>query len=445
MHQVIYAPNAVGRHATALRAAGVTTVIRPCGGLDGSLQTNLSRSEAADIANSEMNLVLLSLSADTGLVLHMAEGLGMAPASAVYFNATALVATEGVAAISALFAKLRKDIARRFRIGVFGTAEVCQTLLALELVDHAWLCHATEDVGHMQFLSQQSWSLWQLTPRIWPGLEVPFSPVLTNPAIRDFGQSALKFRSPYLASFTPESVDPVFAVTARNGASLRSGPGPGFGAVQHLNTGSYLFVKDIENGWVRVDLIGDHLVDGYVLCGDLEPILGDVSLDYPPLATAFDIAQAELAADQCTSDHGTLNPRLYNYNATTGAGGRDPVHWAASFVNYCVQRAGYVGTNNKWALRWHETSWGWEVTGAVQPGDIAVWECRDGSKTGAIIGGYVGFIVDVIVEDIMVLGAHSSGRLRISKLPRTGLVRGVFYNLRSIRRAHRQITQTPQH
>lgn len=65
-----------------------------------------------------------------------------------------------------------------------------------------------------------------------------------------------------------------YTVIARNGLNLRGGPGTNFESETTLATGTELNVvgtDDRDSSWVRVDLEGDGLLDGYVFASYLAP------------------------------------------------------------------------------------------------------------------------------------------------------------------------------
>lgn len=66
-----------------------------------------------------------------------------------------------------------------------------------------------------------------------------------------------------------------YLVVARGGLKLRGGPGTGFGSERTLPAGTELDVAPSIGGdpaWVRVDLEGDGLLDGYVFASFLAPV-----------------------------------------------------------------------------------------------------------------------------------------------------------------------------
>jgi hypothetical protein len=65
-----------------------------------------------------------------------------------------------------------------------------------------------------------------------------------------------------------------YMVIARNGLKVRGGPGTNFESEQTLPAGTELIVVEISGqdpSWVRVDLEGDGLLDGYVFASFLAP------------------------------------------------------------------------------------------------------------------------------------------------------------------------------
>ncbi|MFC5326167.1 SH3 domain-containing protein [Bradyrhizobium oligotrophicum] len=66
-----------------------------------------------------------------------------------------------------------------------------------------------------------------------------------------------------------------YAVIARNGLKLRGGPGTNFGSEITLHAGTELEVVErssVDPAWVRVDVQGDGLLDGYVFAAFLAPV-----------------------------------------------------------------------------------------------------------------------------------------------------------------------------
>ncbi|CCE02539.1 SH3 domain-containing protein [Bradyrhizobium sp. STM 3809] len=76
-----------------------------------------------------------------------------------------------------------------------------------------------------------------------------------------------------------------FVVIARDGLKLRGGPGTNFGSEKTLPAGTELTVVErsaVDPAWVRVDLEGDGLLDGYVFAAFLAPAGPDGHHDESP-------------------------------------------------------------------------------------------------------------------------------------------------------------------
>jgi uncharacterized protein (TIGR02594 family) len=132
----------------------------------------------------------------------------------------------------------------------------------------------------------------------------------------------------------------------------------------------------------------------------------------PPMAQAaagssesswMKIAEAELGVQE---DPTGSNPRIEAYHATTqGGAAPDSVHWCASFVNFCVESAGFKGTDSKAARSW--LNWGKEATDFV-PGCIVVL------KRGAPPMGHVGFFVGSEGGRVHLLGGNQGNKVSIA-------------------------------
>ena len=84
------------------------------------------------------------------------------------------------------------------------------------------------------------------------------------------------------------------------------------------------------------------------------------------------------------------NPRVLEYlstvtNISNTWKSMDETPWCSAFVNWCVEKAGYVGTNSALSSSW--LSWGKKIDKPVK-GCIAVFSRADG-------GGHVGFFWDL--------------------------------------------------
>jgi len=123
--------------------------------------------------------------------------------------------------------------------------------------------------------------------------------------------------------------------------------------------------------------------------------------------TAFEVAKVELAIGVKEVPGRRNNSRIVMYHSSTAGGAApDEVAWCSSFVNWCVERSGQVGTNSKSARSWK--SWGSRVSEANwRQGDIVVF-WRD-SPTSS--NGHVGFLYSFDGPRPLVLGGNQGDKL----------------------------------
>ena len=59
-------------------------------------------------------------------------------------------------------------------------------------------------------------------------------------------------------------------VTARSGLRLRAGPGTNFDIIGSMPLGTRVFVREIHDGWAKIERDGDGAVDGFAFAAFLE-------------------------------------------------------------------------------------------------------------------------------------------------------------------------------
>ena len=117
------------------------------------------------------------------------------------------------------------------------------------------------------------------------------------------------------------------------------------------------------------------------------------------------------------------HPRILEYHDSTTlnerAAGRDETPWCSSFVNWCLEQAGYVGTDNALARSW--LSWGIEE---VDPklGAICVIRRREegaDAATGSRRGYHVGFVAEGLYQRglLKLLGGNQRDQVKYSNYP----------------------------
>lgn len=122
----------------------------------------------------------------------------------------------------------------------------------------------------------------------------------------------------------------------------------------------------------------------------------------------FDIAMQELKRGVSEVSGSGANPRIVEYLRSTSLGGAmaatDETAWCSAFVNFCVEKAGFAGTDSAMARSW--LKWG---RGADTPvtGCIVVFE------RGAPPSGHVAFYVSESGGKIKVLGGNQGNKVSI--------------------------------
>lgn len=128
----------------------------------------------------------------------------------------------------------------------------------------------------------------------------------------------------------------------------------------------------------------------------------------------FAIAYAELGVREVVGSGD--NPRIVEYlrSATLAApyGSNDETAWCSAFANWCIERAGYAGTDSAWARSW--LNWG-RKTDTPLIGCITVFE-RD------VTSGHVAFFVARSGDNIKVLGGNQSDAVSIADYPAARLL-----------------------
>jgi uncharacterized protein (TIGR02594 family) len=451
MHEIIDVPSDIGEFADQLADAGVKTVIRYYNHRNSSHLPSkaLTQRELDKLFHAGLSVAvvfqqrggaggnLTDLSATTGdrdavRALELAAALHQPDGSAIYFGVDHdYFRASELAQIKAYFQAARARIDGRYRVGVYGSGTVGTTLKRAGTVDLIWLAAARGWSGTRQALESGDWTLDQrfLELRSEIGGFI-YDGNVFNPAAANFGQFG---PGGGVDSPAGQGVAMLYEVIARSGLNLRPIPDTESRVIQSLPLGTVVRGLARTGEWIKADLNGDGLADGYLFLAFLRPVSGGLPLP-PPAGSRrpMDIARAELALDVREVAGAQNNPRITMYHASTSGGAApDETAWCSSFANYCVEQAGLNGTNSKWARSWHDSRWGSEVTNAPQEGDIVVW--RRHSQN--VEGGHVAFFVDADADSIRVLGGNQGNRVSITRFPRNGQSGSFRYDLLSIRRS----------
>jgi len=149
--------------------------------------------------------------------------------------------------------------------------------------------------------------------------------------------------------------------------------------------------------------------EGWAAHKHLRKVVTEPESDLPWLA----IALAEKGTHEFPGD--ADNPRIVEYLHSTNLGApawnEDETAWCSAFVNWCIEKAGYEGTDSAWAKSW--VRWGKQIKKPVV-GCVAVFT-REG-------GGHVGFYMGKTETTIRVLGGNQSDAVNESSYPKSRLL-----------------------
>jgi uncharacterized protein (TIGR02594 family) len=126
----------------------------------------------------------------------------------------------------------------------------------------------------------------------------------------------------------------------------------------------------------------------------------------------FQIARNEIGVREISGP--ANHPRILSYHESTNlnrrAAGLETTPWCSSFCNYCLEQAGYIGTDSAVAKSW--VSWGMELP---EPwlGCITVVKKRDDGPDGAT-GSASGWHVAFWAGLNRLLGGNQANRVKYS-------------------------------
>lgn len=198
---IIDTPVPIVPHIIALKAAGVTSIIRYLDPIGPHNPKNITPAEAAACSRFGLRLGLVSegwgdfahgaISAGAGerdaeYALKTVPGVG-APANAVIAFAVDTDATQSQIGRLVLpyFVAIRAAMAdTKYQIMVYGSGAVCAQVLDAGLADLAWLSCSMGWTGSKDFLASNRWALRQHLPTHIAGIDCDpndVNPAITNP------------------------------------------------------------------------------------------------------------------------------------------------------------------------------------------------------------------------------------------------------------------------
>ena len=453
MKRAIDVAQNVAAYASQIKAAGFETVIRYYNHRNSqNLPTKrLEKDEADTLSDAGLSLAVVfqqrggkdgnlsdldraSGQHDAQRALELAETIGQPEGSAIYFAIDHdFWKPSDLNKIKPYFEEARKALDTHYRVGIYGSGTQARMMRDAGFVDLIWLAAAKGWSGTRDMLETDQWALFQKwPPENFDHGAFSYDSNTVSSAWPDYGQFRLSQATVSdLSPSTPAVRTPtaLAEVIARSGLNLRRGPGEQFAIENSFPRGTLVHMLEHHGEWVKVDIEGDGLADGYMHGGFLRPVSGGLPIPMPPDSTPYDIAKAELVLNVAEAPGSANNPRIVAYHASTNiwAGTDDSVAWCSSFVNWCVEQSGREGTNRQNARSW--VDWGQDVTGNPIEGDIVVF-----SRTNDGVSGHVGFFVADLGDVISVLGGNQSNRVKISNYPKDGVLGTTPYKLLTIRR-----------
>lgn len=458
MPKIVDVATNVGSYAAQIAGAGVTTVIRYYNHRDVRIHGKcLTKAELTALHTAGLSVAVVfeqragasdesrpqgyiedfaagAGTRDATRALKLAQDLGQPAGSAIYFAVDCDFArADELQQIVAYFTEVAALVRPGYRVGAYGSGKVGFKLLDAGLIDLFWLAGGRKWTQSEEMSRSGRWALWQSSkPSKAPFGNIDFDVNELNPAFPDFGQFSATAVQPVEERIPSRAI---YRVIARDGLRLRSGPGEQHEKITTLPLDTIVYGLSRSGDWLQVDCDGDGLADGYMSINFLTPQSGGLPIAEVAGKRPIDVARAELALGIKENPGGADNPRIVKYHSTTkGGAAPDETAWCSSFVNYCVEQAGLKGTDSKWAMSWHDTGWGDDVTGAPAVGDIVVLKRRKGGPGGEILGGHVGFYLSEANGKISLLGGNQSNAISVAAYPRDGMSGSFHYKLLSIRR-----------
>ena len=186
------------------------------------------------------------------------------------------------------------------------------------------------------------------------------------------------------------------------------------GTLKRNETVERLAVSETEY-WYRIRRAADGL-EGWASHKYLFPVVDAALLERedPPW---LEIALGEQGVKGFPGT--STNPRVVQYLQSTTLPAplaqTDETFWCSAFVNWCVEQAGFEGTDSARARSW--SAWG---KGIDQPtrGCIVVFERPEGGSTA----GHVGFFMGRDGNSLLVLGGNQNDAVNLGHQPRNRLI-----------------------
>jgi uncharacterized protein (TIGR02594 family) len=202
-------------------------------------------------------------------------------------------------------------------------------------------------------------------------------------------------------------------VVTASALNLRSNPSIEGGVIEILEKGDVVesIEPSVDSYWQKVRTETNM---GWASLKYLQPYLPDAPVVGFPW---FDIAMQELNKGVVEYPGSPANPRIVEYLRSTSLSSAmaetDETAWCSAFVNFCVEQAGFAGTDSALARSW--LKWGREAEKPVV-GCIVVF------KRGEPPSGHVAFYVSEDERNITVLGGNQGNKVSIANYEKSRLL-----------------------
>ena len=125
----------------------------------------------------------------------------------------------------------------------------------------------------------------------------------------------------------------------------------------------------------------------------------------------YQIARGEMALGIKERKGDPDHPKIIEYHDTTSLHAKDDeTPWCSSFVNWCIEKAGIMGTKSARARSW--LGWG-EAIEEPRHGCVVVF-----SRPPSPTAGHVGFYIAETPTHVDVLGGNQSNQVNIASYPK---------------------------
>ena len=204
----------------------------------------------------------------------------------------------------------------------------------------------------------------------------------------------------------------LYTVTAE-GLNLRDGPSINAKVIGGLQRGAKLTLISVSGDgmWFKVSTPSKQ--QGWVR-NKYVAAVPDNDLSKPGDPPWMEVASSEVGVKEYPGNG--ENPRILEYlrstNLSAPDSARDETPWCSAFANWCVERAGYAGTDSAWARSW--LNWGEAI---VKPTHGCIVVLQRGINMG-----HVGFYLGVSSGRVRLLGGNQSNEVCVSTFKKSDVL-----------------------